>query len=239
METFTANTTRGTNVYEANYFAPNGEVGTFTCEIVASLAGGYVAEYFDNEDFTDPPVVKRFDTQTNNIYQSGDVGPSGEGNRASVEWVGVLYPPEPGSYEFKVWYDDCLTLVIGETTIKDDCACCSFKDGDSPAELLEGVPADFSAKFIERTGFAYNLIYWKTPSGNEFVPIPSEYIVSQNYVTGAPINVTVTADDLPSIPADSVFSQLRKVGNAPGGGDILEVEVTAKNGHDAVTNTDD
>lgn len=81
---------------------------------------GLIAEYFDNTEFSGPPVLVQTEEDIANYWHNLSPAPGVPDDHFSIRWTGYIVPPYDGLYNFGVLGDDFLRLFIDDKLIVEN-----------------------------------------------------------------------------------------------------------------------
>ncbi|MEQ1748058.1 MAG: Ig-like domain-containing protein [Prosthecobacter sp.] len=161
-----------------------------------AAASGLIAEYFDNEDFTNIKVV-RYDFDINFFWPNGQ--PNGVGSpdasidteTFSARWRGRIRSANAGLYTFKATADDRVRVRVNGTQIIDRW----FYDGPpvtGTITLAASTWYDIEVEFVDDAFDGRMQLFWSGPG-----------------ITGEPVAPRLSAGDFTSVftPPTGIFAQ--------------------------------
>jgi hypothetical protein len=140
---------------------------------------GLIAQYFNNETLTAPPIVTRLDLNVDHDNHSGwpTSGPEQipgfpYGDHFSVRWTGWL-TSTPGVYQFRLEFDNGVRLRVNGSLVINDWPRndppSSRESGDITLSSLNTLKLEFR----EGGGGQECQLYWRPQGGGSWTIIPS------------------------------------------------------------------
>lgn len=163
---------------------------------------GLLAQYYDNEDFTNL-VTTRIDQQI--AIADGSPLAVTSPDTFSVRWTGLIDPPETGQYTFTLDVNQGARLWIGGELVID--AWESGKTGDSSllvsgtANLVAGVKTPILLAYYELTGNQRLQMTWTRPGGTTQA-IPTEHLLAPQPSAGQPVRIMLVGDSVTEAEKD-------------------------------------
>ena len=110
----------------------------------------------------------------NHRFGKGKVFDSGTNRGVAMRMRGMLQFPAPGEYTFRAISNDGLRIRIDDNLIIDD----PDQHSDQYAvQAIVDIPRQgwypFSVEYFQRKGTATLVLFWRTPSAKDFVPVPA------------------------------------------------------------------
>lgn len=137
---------------------------------------GLLATYYDEDNFTNPFITNRIESNLDASWADGGPRPmpSGDNDHWSAVFTGQLQAPATGNLAVCVHSDDDVTVTVAgvaritNTGVSDSC---SFAFA-----VTEGQKYDLEVKYRELTGDAYTSLSWQMSGATTFAReiIPSE-----------------------------------------------------------------
>jgi len=131
---------------------------------------GLIAKFFNNPDWKEDPVSTRIDL----IVDFDWANEPEEGvtpNQFSTTWTGFIKPPESGTYEFKVDFDDDIYITFQQSSpiFTKDHQVLKFE-----LPLEAGTFSPFEIKHINWSGEAKAKFHWRPKSEGGYTIVPKE-----------------------------------------------------------------
>ncbi|QJE94664.1 PA14 domain-containing protein [Luteolibacter luteus] len=186
--------------------------------------GGLTASYYRNDEWRGRPTIVRVEPGID--YRWGNEKPDKRmpNDNFTIEWQGQLVPPVSGEYLFSAEVDDEIELRLGDHSAMH--ADYGGKDLGK-ANLEEGKPVPFHAKYRERGGEAYLRLFWTPPGGTKQI-IPGFAFKPEREENSEPMRVM----DPMGMPREAILKPTRR-------GKELAIGGSAVPGIYQVTTSDD
>jgi len=131
---------------------------------------GLYAEYFNNTTLSGTAVMTRYENINYRSDGSADVGVVNS-DSFSARWTGYLLAPGAGSYQFKIFADDQMTVTIDGTQIFNQTSYTGSQSSAVALTLTAGYHSIVVTQ-IEGSGSAAAQLYWQGPSDSSFTIVP-------------------------------------------------------------------
>jgi hypothetical protein len=170
--------------------------------------------YFTGTSF-DVPRTQRVDPAVDFDWGFGSPVPGVPQDAFSVRWMGDLYAPAPGRYEFRAVHDDGVRLWIDGKCVIDAWVDTSERSSVGSAFLPSGwVPLRF--EFYDSSSHAIARLRWSGPG-------ISERPVGSPYARPAPADEVTRRFEPPAVRADSAWVSREPVTLHPDAGGWLRI----------------
>jgi acyl-CoA thioesterase-1 len=156
------------------------------------LAGaGLGAEYFNNDDFTAPALLR---TEAINFdWQSGAPAPGIDGDTFAVRWKGLIEPTVTGTHTFHFHADDGVRVWVDGSLLID---AWHGPAGEHSAsiDLIAGKKVGIKIEFREISGSAHAKLEWSAPGLPRQV-VPAAALYEQQHTSG-PLRIITLGDSI-------------------------------------------
>lgn len=139
----------------------------------AVQGNGLTANYFDNNDLTNP-AFDRIDPIVNFNWGLGSPATSMSGDNYSIRWTGFVEAPSSGNYTFTTNTDDGVRLWVGGKLLIDKWVPQPPTDWTGTLSLTAGEKVAVVMEYYEIAGGALASLSWEGPG------IPKQIIPSAN-----------------------------------------------------------
>jgi hypothetical protein len=138
---------------------------TPTPTAIPSVVGQLMAQYFDNQDFTNLKYT-RFEPYVNKNWGTASPITGVGGDTFSVRWTGYLRAPVTGTYTFTTKSDGGIKFMINNQLLIDDSVAHTTLKESLPKTInLElGKLYPIQVDYFETTGNAYAQLLWTYPT---------------------------------------------------------------------------
>jgi beta-glucosidase len=121
---------------------------------------GLIAEYFNNSEFRDKPVLTRTDSQIDFDWNSASPAPGVPANDFSVRWTGTISPPTVGDYAFDVRFAHCYPCSSREAyaVFIDEKQVAAYSTDEGKESHASATPA-FHIQFVDTLPHAIRVDY--------------------------------------------------------------------------------
>ena len=140
---------------------------------------GLEANYFDNQDFTNP-IINRIDPVVNFNWGTGSPDPSMGADNFSIRWDGLIEVPVSGSYTFYTNTDDGVRLWVNDQLLIDKWIPQSPTEWSASISLTQGALVNITMEYYEQGGGAVAQLSWSGPGIGKQI-IPSQYLHPPGY----------------------------------------------------------
>ena len=138
-------------------------ISTSSTPLAAVEKGGLFAQYFNNQDFTNP-VLTRTDATINFDWGQGSPDRAVTTDYFSVRWVGQILPTRSEAYTFYTHSDDGVKLWVNGQLLIDHWAPHAVAENRGVINLIAGQKVDIRLDYYEHTGHAVSKLLWSSPS---------------------------------------------------------------------------
>jgi len=121
---------------------------------------GLVADYFNNSEFRNKPVLTRTDAEIDFDWNSASPVPGVSANDFSVRWNGTISPPKLGDYSFDVRFAHCYPCSSREayTVFVDDKQVAAYSTDEGKVSHASATPP-FGVHFSDTFPHAIRIDY--------------------------------------------------------------------------------
>jgi len=129
---------------------------------------GLAAEFFENEELTGEPILKRIDKIIDFNWHNGSPAEEVAADHFSARWQGQLIPTVSGEFTLGVSGDDGYRLFINNELIIEHWSQHAIELRHTKYALETGKAYDLRLEFYEAAGGAAIQLLWATPNENAF-----------------------------------------------------------------------
>jgi parallel beta-helix repeat protein len=147
-----------------------------TLEAEAAAGNGLNAEYFNNQDFSDPGI-KRLESNINFNWGTGSPASSIDFNTFSARYSGELSAPSDGEYTFYATADDGVRLSLDGKAVLEDFSDHASRTSSGTVTLKANQRLPLKLEYYENTGRASLRLEWSGPGVSRRV-IPKSRLFS-------------------------------------------------------------
>ncbi|MBN1412222.1 MAG: glycoside hydrolase family 3 C-terminal domain-containing protein [Spirochaetales bacterium] len=124
---------------------------------------GFAAEYFNNQNLSGNPVLKRNDVSIDFDWRNGSPDRSVKKDHFSVRWSGRIKAPKSGKYTFATTCDDGVNLYINGKKVISDWHDHAAETKLADVDLEEGKEYSLVMEYYENGGDASAKLTWAKP----------------------------------------------------------------------------
>jgi hypothetical protein len=167
-------------------------------------------EYFDNEDFTNPKLIRTDETIDFN-WGFGAPHRLLSGDYFSIRWTGQIVAPSTGKYTFVTRSDDGVRLWLENRLLIDNFTPHpETEDRSVPVKLDSGQSYNIRLEYFELTANALIRLMWIRPGQTNPEIIPSSALSPPSNANPAPVLTSISPA---RVPANSSAFTLMVQGN--------------------------
>ncbi len=160
---------------EAGRFAVAEEGRALAAMPLPAEERGLKGEYFDNEDFTEPVLI-RIDPRVDFTWGLGAPHPSMDPDYFSVRWTGLLEPDAGGETSFHVVSDDGVRLWVDGRLVIDDWKVRGTQERSGTVALEAGRRVEIRLEYFDCVSTANVHLSWSGPDRRKEI-IPQERLI--------------------------------------------------------------
>lgn len=143
--------------------------GEYLFTDAAGTSKGLNAEYYNNQDLDESPVLKRIDKNVNFSWEGGKPADEIGEDNFSVRWTGYIKAPKSGVFTINVASDDGIRLWINDEEMIDDWKDHAIVTNGVEVNMVEGKLYKVKLEYYENGGGAVCILGWRLPDQDPLI----------------------------------------------------------------------